>query len=229
MAKLWVEGSSRVGLEEGLLWLGLLAGAIGLGGCAVGAEGTSQSLGSDPALDGRNPVMSAGSGASGVGGTGGASTVVGGAGGASGASGITNLAGTGGVTGMSGMAGAVSMGEACERGSTAPCTCSDGASTGEKSCQFDASSPTMGSFGACKKCPAPSAGSGGAGGASGAGGTGGAGGAGGAGGTSGAGGGAGSGGSVMCGTMACPAAAPPEMACCNLLGECGMTLLGICL
>jgi hypothetical protein len=34
----------------------------------------------------------------------------------------------------------------------------------------------------------------------------------------------------MCGTMACPAVAPPAMACCNLLGVCGTTaLLGVCL
>ena len=46
----------------------------------------------------------------------------------------------------------VFMGEACDRGETAPCTCDDGGE-GIKICNYDVASPTMGSFSSeCTSC-----------------------------------------------------------------------------
>src|SRR5262249_48792031 len=47
------------------------------------------------------------------------------------------------------------MGVACKMGEMMPCTCTDGMSMGTQSCHFDATSATMGAWGACERCKAP--------------------------------------------------------------------------
>lgn len=157
---------SYASLRVGMLW-------VVLGGCAQGFEGP-QAFGFDlPGSGssqggGQKPGNSAG---------GGGSTPIGGAAG-----------------GMAGMNAGGYDGDPCLRGEIEACACAGGG-MGTRSCAFDASSPTEGSFGECGHC----SGGGGAGGNGGAGGMGGAG--------SGA---AGSGGSGAAGSGGGSAPPPPS-------------------
>jgi streptogrisin D len=172
-----------------------------------------------------------------------------------GTAGAAGGGGAGGSAGGGGSAGEATLpempgftGEMCFMGQSEACTCEDGVSMGTKSCKHEASSPTMGAFGACEACQAPpmSAGAGGdaeagAGGdaEAGAGGSGeeaGAGGSGeagaGSGGSGEAGAGAGGSGEAGDGGDSCdPRQCPRPLfgtACCTRSGECGSRLLLTC-
>jgi hypothetical protein len=131
----------------------------------------------------------------------------------------------------------VYMGEPCQMGESAACTCSSTGTEGTKVCRYDDKSPTMGSFSECQSCAPPemapdpgdvdTAGRGGAGGAGG-------GGSGGMSGSSGRGGSGGSGGSTPptmprpTGRTCMPACSQScfpvgVLACCTPLGTCGCT------